>query len=87
MKNSFTEISPEVIAILKAKGYTCVQMTPKDDKPNYHRTVELIPLKTLEHALDLVSLDSPEINDYVGHQSPMAQYVIDIKYLKDPASA
>ncbi len=81
MKDSYTELSPEIIKALKASGYNSVQIVPKDDKASNHTIIELIPVKTSEFQLDMILLDSCEIYNYIGKKSPMVKYVVNRAFL------
>ena len=81
MNDAFTEFSQEIIKALKARGYCSVRIAPIDDKASNHSTIELIPEKSSEFQLDLVLLDSAEINNYVGQKSPMVRYIVNRAFL------
>jgi hypothetical protein len=86
MAKSYTEVNLEIIKDLKAKGFTSVQLVLLDPADGNQAVIELIPGKGLDFELDLVSLESPEIYDYIDGYSPMAKYIIDQDHLTDPGT-
>jgi len=82
MLNSYTEVNRDIIEALKKQGFTSVEFVPQGNAGT-RATVELIPGRRLDFSLNVISLDSPEINHYIDGDSPMAKYIIDPDYLVD----
>ncbi|MES3016634.1 MAG: hypothetical protein V4721_02595 [Bacteroidota bacterium] len=83
MLKSYMEVNQDIIQILKDRGYTSVEFVPQESTGSQQATVEVIPSRRKDFNLNVISLDSHEIGDYVGEASPMAKYIIDKKYLID----
>ena len=87
MNDSYTELTPEIIKALKNRGYHSVQISPVDDKDSNHSLIELIPVLNTEFQLDLIPLDSGEIFNYIGQNSPMVRYIVNRAFLPETYSA
>ena len=77
----YTEVDQNTISQLKLQGFTNVQLVLLDEGNPYQATIELIPGKHEGFGVDIISLHSSEINDYIDGYSPMAKYVIDQDHL------
>ncbi len=80
MGNSYTEVSLEIIKVLKSKGFTSAELVPHDHSEQ-PAAIELVPGKRLDFDLNLILLDSPEISHYIDGQSPMVKYIINQDHL------
>lgn len=78
----FTEVNQHTIHFLKKQGFTSVLLVLLKNSNSYRATVEMIPVKDHESELNSISLYSNEILDYLNGYSPMAEYIIDQKYVK-----
>lgn len=74
----YAEFNQQTISQLKVQGYTSVQFLLLDHGDPYQATVEVLPLKSSESGLDIVSLHSREIDDYLDGDGGMVKYVIGV---------
>lgn len=74
-------VTLEIIQELKARGFTHVQFELRDSGSPTQAIVEVIPGKDLGFGLDVIPLNSREIEDYFSEVSPMASYLIDASHL------
>lgn len=73
-----------LIPALKELGFVAVEFVLRESTPgSCQATVEVIPTRSAEPGVDIVSLYSPEIHDYLSGHSPMARYIINQDHLAD----
>ncbi len=82
----YTLFNQDIVDQLKLLGYNSVQLVLLNSGNVLQATIEVKPLKATSFGIDIISLHSIEIQDYLNSHSPMAKYVIDQDYLTDSDS-